>query len=75
MTVSSVVFSGDGKTLATGSYDDEIMLLWDVATGTELQTFSGHAGGVNSIAFNFDGSILAGGSDEKNNTSMESEYW
>src|SRR5262249_18760333 len=36
--VSSVAFSPDGKTLASGEYDHAIRL-WDVATGKEIRRF------------------------------------
>ena len=39
--VSSVAFSPDGKTLASGSSDKTIKL-WDVATGKEQATLQGH---------------------------------
>ena len=39
--VSSVAFSPDGKTLASGS-DDKTIKLWDVATGKEQATLKGH---------------------------------
>ena len=38
---SSVAFSPDGKTLASGSWDKTIKL-WDVATGKEQATLKGH---------------------------------
>ena len=59
--VSSVVFSPDGNTIASGS-DDDTVILWNVATGGIITTFSGHTGGVNSVVFNLDGSILASSS-------------
>ncbi|TRU36548.1 MAG: hypothetical protein EWV50_03890 [Microcystis aeruginosa Ma_MB_F_20061100_S20] len=59
--VNSVSFSPDGKTLATGSYDETIKL-WNVETGKEIRTLSGHNEGVSSVSFSNDGKILATGS-------------
>ncbi|MFE3648689.1 trypsin-like peptidase domain-containing protein [Streptomyces sp. NPDC059152] len=56
--VSSMVFSPDGKTLATGSWDATVRL-WDVRTHHPLATLTGHSGSVQSVAFSPDGQTLA----------------
>jgi WD40 repeat protein len=41
--VTSVAFSPDGKTLASGGKDRAVRL-WEVATGKETAIFKGHKG-------------------------------
>ncbi|MGB8259390.1 MAG: serine/threonine-protein kinase [Terracidiphilus sp.] len=59
----SVAFSPDGRTLASGSWDDTIKL-WDAASGSLLRTLQGHTSSVLSVAFSPDGRTLASGSDD-----------
>src|SRR6266404_4108610 len=56
-SVTSVALSGDGKHLLTGS-EDRTAILWDSATGKQLQTFSGHPSWVTSVAISADGKFV-----------------
>jgi WD40 repeat protein len=58
-----VAITGDGKTLASGSYDTTIKL-WNLATGKEISDLPGHSGIIHSVAFSPDGKTLASGSQD-----------
>ena len=61
--VTSVVFSRDGKRIATGSTDNTIKI-WDAASKTELRTLVGHTSNVESMDFSPDGKLLASASED-----------
>jgi WD40 repeat protein len=62
--VNSLVFSPDGRTLASGSTDNYVRL-WAAADGQPQRTLQGHASGVWSVAFSPNGQRLASGSRDK----------
>jgi hypothetical protein len=63
-TNHSMVFSPDGKTLATGGAGNPMVRLYDVRDGKELHVFPGHLGNVKAVAFSPDGHRLVSGSED-----------
>ncbi|MBD2611881.1 trypsin-like peptidase domain-containing protein [Nostoc punctiforme FACHB-252] len=64
LPITSITFSPNGQTLASGSRDMSIRL-WNVATGTVKRTLQGHSERIDSVAYSPDGKILASGSDDE----------
>ncbi len=63
-SVNRVVFSPDGKRVATAS-GDTTARVWDADTREVLQTLQGHESGVISVVFSPDGKRVATGSNDK----------
>ena len=57
--VQRVVFSPDGRTLASSSYLDETVRIWNVDTGEHRRTLTEHTGDIEGLAFSPDGKTLA----------------
>ena len=61
--VKSLVFSSDGTSLVSGSFDMTIKL-WDVQTGGVVRTFSGHSNWVWSVSISADSTMIASASND-----------
>ncbi len=66
--VWTLAFSPDGKTLASGSADNNVVI-WDVPTGEDLMTLK-HNGTVEALRFSPDGRILASAAHEPSRGSV-----
>ncbi|KAK4215389.1 transcriptional repressor tup1 [Rhypophila decipiens] len=62
--IRSVCFSPDGQYLATGA-EDKMIRVWDIATRTIRNTFSGHEQDIYSLDFSRDGRTIASGSGDR----------
>ncbi|MCC3419238.1 MAG: serine/threonine protein kinase [Microcoleus sp. PH2017_07_MST_O_A] len=62
--VTSVAFSPDGATLASGS-EDKTIEMWNLHGGKRWYTLTGHSDWVTSVAFSPDGATLASGGRDK----------
>jgi WD40 repeat protein len=61
--VNAMALSPDGRRLLTG-HDDKTVRLWDVASGKQIHSFTGHTGTVIAVAFSADGRrAISGGND------------
>jgi WD40 repeat protein len=61
--VTQIVFSRDGRLLASASTDNTIKI-WDFTTKRELRTLVGHTANIESIDFSPDGRLLASTSED-----------
>lgn len=64
-SANTVAFSPDNRWLASGGRDN-VIKLWDLATGDVLRTLYGHSSNVNALAVSPDGKLLASGSGDIN---------
>ncbi|MCH9655280.1 MAG: hypothetical protein K0U86_24315 [Planctomycetes bacterium] len=61
--IKAVAFSEDGKQVVTGD-DSQKVRLWNVTTGKELDTLSGHTAGVSSVAYLSKTAVVSGSADK-----------
>jgi len=62
--LNAAVFSPDGRFIVDAEgWPSFSARLWDARTGEELRVFAGHAGEVNSVAFDVTGSLILTGAD------------
>jgi len=64
-SANAVAFSPDNRWLASGGKDN-VIKIWDLATGNVLRTLYGHTRNVNALAVSPDGKLLASGSGDIN---------
>ena len=62
--VTSIAFSPDGATLASGS-EDKTIEMWKLDAGKRWYTLTGHSDWVTCVAFSPDGATLASGGRDK----------
>ncbi|GAB4376604.1 MAG: hypothetical protein Kow00121_23910 [Elainellaceae cyanobacterium] len=63
-TIWSVAISIDGKTIASGSFDQTIKI-WDFPARKLLRTLSVHTDAIRSVVISSDGQVVASGSSDK----------
>ncbi|MBI5708306.1 MAG: hypothetical protein HZC36_15085, partial [Armatimonadetes bacterium] len=63
-SVSSAVYSADGRRILTSS-DDKTARVWDAGTGRELMKLEGHSHVVNSAVYSADGRRILTSSYDK----------
>jgi serine/threonine protein kinase len=62
--MNCLAFSPDGNILASGTADN-LVILWDAHTGTQVRNLEGHTAFISDLAFSPDGTILASASEDK----------
>ena len=61
--VTTLAFSPDGKTIATGDGENQLKL-WDADNGEALKSFKGHKEPVSQVAYDSEGTLISGSWDK-----------
>lgn len=62
--IDQLIWSADGKLLASASPLDSKIILWDSKSGRKLHTLIGHSENVNDISWSPNGKLMASASDD-----------
>lgn len=64
--LSDIVFSNDGRRLATVGHGSSLAVrIWDARSGLLVRSLTGHRGGIDAVAFSPDGRTIVSGSLDK----------
>jgi WD40 repeat protein len=61
--VNAVAFSADSSRIVSGAFD-RTLKVWDITSGSELITLTGHRSSVNSVAVSRNGDLIVSGSSD-----------
>lgn len=66
--IRAVAVSPDGRCVLSGSFNTNVVRLWDVQTGKLTRSFAGHTKKIHGVAFSRDGNLTASGGGDDDST-------